>query len=485
MSTILQQINTELSISNTAKESISSALEFHNVAVPNLFIDYGDAVRSITVGDNFILSDFVDRSIGAIHLSVGIENIRPYAFANCKNLQTMTILSSVKTIGKNAFLGCDSIWNVDFNNNWTGSTNYIGLNYDSLYNSNTPISVLENYPSTISSSAFQSTDQFGNSWAWHCLNVYGDNMALWRLNVNEHGNSNKIVINDKDNIYLPDVIEGRPCNSVGIGYLEVDSTNDRYYKTLSGYFYRNLIHVSQHLESFGNYAFRANPCISLDFSVIDPSNYAESRNLNFGANSLMYLKEISCSNAYTTFTFPKGVVRTIQAGTFEQSVFKHIDIPDTVTKIDSGAFSYMEMLEELKIPDSVLSCHTNILYNCNNLKKLYVGKGIKYINTSYCIPYAGLSSLEDVTFACYLSGWTRYPGKNNSYLVFNLSSLRTLNFEDDASTLNRLSGWSYSHTLTIPSQAVINGYDYATTYSGKLNTITILSSFPTDLPPDV
>lgn len=482
----LEQIETEINILSTAKADISAALVEKNVPVPNLFIDYGDAIRAIEVGTDEYLSSYIDRSIRSIELSVSLSTIREKAFYNCNNLTAITILSSVREIGQDAFYGCNRLGTIHFANSWTGSSNYIGLPYDCEIHSIAPIPQFSaETDATISSRVHYSNDNFGNRWVWYTKNREGDPINLYRTNTN-----GKIYSDTRDpyativpgKAIIPDIIEGRKVEYLGNYYFFPNEYSISMTKALSG----GEVSISQHIYKFGEYTFNNTPITRLKFLLTEPAESAEDRTITFGQSFANTLGWTLDSFANETFDFPVGKVYTIPPYMFmQEKSFSKINIPNTVTFIGNGAFSGAEGLKELHIPDSVISCYRSIFNsNCSRLSSVYIGKNVRYINNNYRPPFfASLTALEDITYACKLSSFHAYSSGGESYkLLGALSSLKALNLYDSYSNLANLSYSANATTMNLPGNAIFNFYDAAESYSDVKNRITnILSVFPNNI----
>lgn len=73
-------------------------------------------------------------------------------------------------------------------------------------------------------------------------------------------------------------------------------------------------------------------------------------------------------------------INTIEDSAFSHTGFTTIHLPNTITEIGAGAFSYMDNLEEFVFPDSVTKitgCF--VLEHCEKLEKVTIGKGINFI----------------------------------------------------------------------------------------------------------
>lgn len=98
-----------------------------------------------------------------------------------------------------------------------------------------------------------------------------------------------------------------------------------------------------------------------------------------------------------TYTIPEGIL-SIGKDAFYSSNLKTVKIPDTVTKIASGAFSgrifYENSLETISIPDGVTSIGSFAFENCINLKSIVLPSGLKTVSSFI---FSDCESLESVT----------------------------------------------------------------------------------------
>ncbi len=68
-----------------------------------------NCVNLVTMENNVPMPAFENKSLSAINFGNNVEVIPDYAFANCPNLKTFTIPTSVRHIGYKAFFGCKSL----------------------------------------------------------------------------------------------------------------------------------------------------------------------------------------------------------------------------------------------------------------------------------------------------------------------------------------------------------------------------------------
>lgn len=117
--------------------------------------------------------------------------------------------------------------------------------------------------------------------------------------------------------------------------------------------------------------------------------------INFGIVTVMDLAvEVSATSRDATFGnyyYTVTVYDTVTITRFFGDTNGYVTIPSTidgykVTKIDGGAFSYIDSITSVIIPDTITSIGGNAFYRCNNL-------------VSVTLP-DGLTEIKDYTFYC-------------------------------------------------------------------------------------
>lgn len=99
----------------------------------------------------------------------------------------------------------------------------------------------------------------------------------------------------------------------------------------------------------------------------------------------------ACGDGITRIT---GTGTTIAAGAFTGTNVVKVIIPDTVTKVESGAFRDCLTLEEVTISGSVEVIRSETFAGCTNLKKVTVKRGISAVNMQ---AFEGCTSLSEIT----------------------------------------------------------------------------------------
>lgn len=130
-----------------------------------------------------------------------------------------------------------------------------------------------------------------------------------------------------------------------------------------------------------------------------------------------------------SFTIPNGVTK-ITDGAFMGSKLTNIVIPECVTTIGEGAFTYCSSLTNITIPESVTSCNVSF-YGCDNLVSATILSKITSIDfmfafceslTTVILPDSLTSIGENTFFNCY--------GLTNMIIPDNIVEINSQAFSD-------------------------------------------------------
>ena len=86
-------------------------------------------------------------------------------------------------------------------------------------------------------------------------------------------------------------------------------------------------------------------------------------------------------------------VRRIANHAFKGSPFRKISIPDSVTDIGSGAFSFCAKLDSIKIPEGVKKINKNMLMSCSSLTHVVLSSKTQKIGE---MAFAGCTALKKI-----------------------------------------------------------------------------------------
>ena len=100
-----------------------------------------------------------------------------------------------------------------------------------------------------------------------------------------------------------------------------------------------------------------------------------------------------CGNLYTV-TIESGA-KKVCATLFEESGVENVTIPDTVEKIEHGAFDDCINIKSIEIPDSVTEIERNAFYGCKNLEKIEFPANLKTMGYA---AFSNCSKLKNIYF---------------------------------------------------------------------------------------
>lgn len=367
-----------------------------------------------------------------------VTEIAAYAFRLCRDMTTITLPSSITSIGEGAFNSCNFItavyisdlaaWcGVQFASSLSNPLNYaknLYLNNEKITDLTIPVGVetigdyaffnaafasvvIPNGVQTIGKNAFDgctlksvtispSVTKICGSAFQHCQSlaaVHISNLKAW-CNISFEDNplalAGHLYLNDEEvrELVIPEGI-------TSIGYTFPNC------KELTS------VTLPQSLTEIGNGTFEN--CTGLTSMVIPDNVTTIGRNAFYG-----------CSNL-ATVTLSKGM-KTIGSAAFQDcEEITSIVLPNGLTTINSSAFSGCTTLSTIVIPNSVTILGYHAFRHCNGLKTVVIGNGLKngtigYTTNLYFGDYvfADCGNLEHVY--CYIE-----HSIPNSYKIFDNS----------------------------------------------------------------
>ena len=106
--------------------------------------------------------------------------------------------------------------------------------------------------------------------------------------------------------------------------------------------------------------------------IVDPNNPVyEDRGVNAIFNKLTNTLVLGCSST----TIPEGVAE-IQGHAFFRRSISEINLPESIKKIGSFAFSGCENLIEITINGNISTLSSTVFQSCTNLTKLTLGANV-------------------------------------------------------------------------------------------------------------
>ena len=146
---------------------------------------------------------------------------------------------------------------------------------------------------------------------------------------------------------------------------------------------------------------------------------------------------------------------------------RHIELPNTLTKIGYGAFADFRLLKEITIPNSVTSIGSDAFYGCSSLTEITIPNSVTSIVWG---TFSGCSSLKEITIPNSVTSIGNYAFRDCSSLkeITIPNSVTSIGYEAfrDCSSLKE---------ITIPNSVTSIG-EYAFYYCSSLTEITIPNS---------
>ena len=313
-------------------------------------LDYKDkgVVFTLQEDNTYSITDYTGNATEVIipskYQGVAVTSISERAFEYCRRLTSITIPSSVTSIGSFAFLGCYKlieVYNLSSLNIKAGSSNHGDV-------------------------------------AYYAKNVYTATTGKSKLFTDEN---DYIFYDDGTNRYL-------------MGYSGTDtaltlpaSCKGNNYEIYQYAFYERddiaSVTIPNSVTNIGSYAFYG--CSELTAVYI--TDLAAWCNISFGSSSsnpLYYAKNLYLNgNKVTALEIPSGVTSIKQYAFSGCSGLTSITIPESVTSIGEGAFYGCSGLTSITIPESVTSIGEDAFYGCSGLTGVYITDLATWCNISF------------------------------------------------------------------------------------------------------
>ncbi len=293
-------------------------------------------------------------------LQEGVETIDDYAFDNCNSLVNITIPSSVKSIGLNAFRGCTSLTNV--------------------------------YISDIA--------------AWCNIDFDGFDFSS-----NPLYHANKLYVNNElvQDVVIPEGVTSIPKFAFSCENIE-------------------SITIPSSVKSIGRNVFDYN---LKNVYINDLSAWCNIDFYYYDSNPFIYAENLYLNNEFVIdLVIPDDVTAISNYAFFGCGSIRSVIIPGSVTSIGTYAFAECNNLTSVSLPKNISILEERAFSGSYNLKKIFIPKSLQLIKAyNFNVDYDGNSKLTDIYYEGTEQEWEQITilsnneGLNNATIHYNSTGL--------------------------------------------------------------
>ena len=379
----------------------SPSYEYEGTVIIPLSVTYNGTTYSVTAIDDKAF--YKCHNLTNVTVPNSVTSIGNHAFIECSPLEGVNIPNAVASIGRSAFYGCSSLTSITLPSAITSIGTYTFGNCTSLTSINIPSLV-----TAIGTNAFLSCTSLqrvdiDDVAAW--CNISFDGIQANPLNAAHHLYLNgsevtNLVVPSSVTVIKDFVFYG--CHSMTKATLSNSVTS---IGTMAFAECRNMtsITLSNSLTTINYGAF--SECNSLK-SVTLPKSVTNLGEWVFDGTTAMTSMAVESGNpVYDSRNNCNAIIETATNTLIEGC--KNTVIPNTVTTIAGGAFSYRYELTSITIPNSVTTIKSAAFVGCYALTSIHIPSSVTSIQGA---PFQDCPQLVSMTVA---SGNPVYDSRNN------------------------------------------------------------------------
>ena len=157
------------------KNDVSYYSYFGDIVIPTTVVYDNETYTVIAIGEStFYIPPSFGGSITSVSIPSSVTSIGESAFENCHSLTSVTIPNSVTSIGESAFYNCSNLTSVTIPSSITEIKNYTFCNCSNLTSVTIPSSV-----TTIGQSAFKKCSGLTSVTIPNSVTSIGESAFLW------------------------------------------------------------------------------------------------------------------------------------------------------------------------------------------------------------------------------------------------------------------------------------------------------------------
>ena len=381
--------------------TIPASVYYNNYTYPVTTIgqdafEYCSNLQSVTLPNSITAINssafYYCTKLGSVNLPEGLTSISQYAFYKC-NLDTITIPSTVSSIGSKAFQG-----------NATTSVTWLPVNCSISSDDSAPF-----YSTSSQIKSFTFGPNVEVIPAYLCKYMSLLDTVVLPPSVRSLGQYAFMYCTSLKSINLPVTQKTLPASFLegctSLESIELPATlttisSDAFYgcsklanvnlhegiTTINTRAFYNCklaqITIPSTVTSIGNSAFKGNPTTSVTWNP-------KTCSIGTGDNAPFY----STNSQITSFVFGDSVQTIPGFLCYMMNKLENIALPEKLTTIGASAFQNCSLLHDVTIPASVSSVNTYAFSFCTSIKHFEFPAGITTLATSVL---EGATGLEDV-----------------------------------------------------------------------------------------
>ena len=344
---------------------------------------------SVTSIDNYAF--YGCKGLTSITIPDSVTSIGNYAFYGCGNLTSITIPDSVTSIGDDAFNGCSSLASITIPDSVTSIGDDAFNGCSSLASITIPDSV-----TSIGSSAFEDCSSLTS------VTIGNGVTSIGYGTFNGCSSLTSVTIGKEVTSIYDSVFYG--CGK--LKQINVDPANTVYSSDKGVLFDKNKTKIIFY------------PYAKTESTYCIPGSVAAIGNLLFNCN----LAEITVETTNAAYSSENGVLFNNDKTTLVRypacKEGAEYAVPDTVTKIDAGAFYNCSNLTNVQLSSNVREVESYAFNGCQKLEIISIPAGVTQIS-EYC--FARCENLKHIDIPSSVSAIGSYAFADSGIQTLNIS----------------------------------------------------------------